>query len=65
MGSTFLLFALLTFLTGSPWTALLVVLVLYLLFDIRYLGFARAAVGRIKIAGEIQELRVPSSESDS
>jgi len=53
----FLLFALLTMLTGSPWTALLVVLALYLLFDFQYLGFARSAVGWIKVAGEIRELR--------
>jgi len=57
MGSKFLLFALLTFLTGSPWTALLVLLALYLLFDIQYLGFARAAIDRIKTAGEIRELQ--------
>jgi len=57
MGSKFLIFALLTFLTGSPWTALLVALVLYLLFDLQYLGFARAAVGRIKTAVEIRELQ--------
>jgi tetratricopeptide (TPR) repeat protein len=53
----FLLFAFLTILTGSPWMALLVVLALYLLFDFQYLGFARSAVGRIKAAGEIRELR--------
>jgi tetratricopeptide (TPR) repeat protein len=57
MGSKFLLFALLTFLTGSPWTALLVVLAIYLLFDFQYLGFARSAVGRIKATGEIRELQ--------
>jgi tetratricopeptide (TPR) repeat protein len=57
MVSKFLLFGLLTFLTGSPWTALLVVLAVYLLFDFQYLGFARSAVGRIKSFGEIRELQ--------
>lgn len=57
MGSKFLLFALLTFLTGSPWTALLVVLALYLLLDYQYLGFARSTVGWIKTAEEIRELQ--------
>jgi len=57
MVSKFLLFGLLTLLTGSPWTALLVVLALYLVFDYQYLGFARSAVGRIKSAGEIRGLQ--------
>ena len=57
MGSKFLLFALLTLLTGSPWTALLVVLALYLFLDYQYLGVARSAVSHIKTAGEIRELR--------
>lgn len=55
--SKFLLFGLLTLLTGSPWTALLVVLALYLFFDYQYLGFARSTVGWIKSSGEIRELR--------
>ncbi|HUJ78974.1 MAG TPA: tetratricopeptide repeat protein [Nitrospiria bacterium] len=59
--SKFLLFALLTMLTGSPWTALLVVLALSLIFDYHYMGVSRSAVSWIKTAGEIRELQADVS----
>ncbi len=56
MGSKFLLFALLTFLTGNIWTALLVLLVISLLVDLQYVGLFRSVISRFKTAGEIREL---------
>ena len=53
----FALFALLTMLTGSVWFAILVVLAVYLLIDVQYLGVSRVVLRYVRTARDIGELR--------
>jgi tetratricopeptide (TPR) repeat protein len=51
------LFFIITFLTGSPWIALLVILVIYLALDYQFIGVSRHLFGRFRRDTEIRSLK--------
>lgn len=53
---TLFLFALITFLTGSPLIALLVIVAIYFFIDYQYVGFSRRLFGRLRRGASIRGL---------